>query len=50
MKDWRSLGQAATNIEELVVNMGRADFRQKHLQAYAFEVQVSLKLKGVGSN
>ena len=44
MKAWRSLGQATTNIEMLVFNMGRADFRQKHLQAYALEVQVSLKL------
>ena len=44
MKAWRSLGKAMTNIRVLVFNLGRADFRQQNLSAYALEVQSSLSI------
>jgi hypothetical protein len=42
MKAWRSLGRAVTDVRVLVFNLGRVDFRRKHLTAYALEVQSSL--------
>ena len=42
MRAWRSLGLAITNIHMLVFNLGRVDFRQRHLAAYALEIQSSV--------
>ena len=42
MRAWRSLGRATLDIRVLVFNLGRVDFRQKHLAAYALECQASL--------
>ncbi len=44
MKAWRSLGRAMLDIRVLVFNLGRIDFRKKHLAAYALECQTSLQL------
>ena len=44
MRAWRSLGKAICNIDMLVIRMGRSDFRQKHVAAYALKVQVTLGL------
>ena len=42
MSSWRSLGRAMLDVRILVFNLGRADFRRRHLRAYALEVQASL--------
>ena len=42
MRAWRSLGRAMLDIHMLVFNLGRSDFRGRHLRAYAIEVQSSL--------
>ena len=44
MKAWRSLRRALLDIRILVCNLGRVDFRRKHLAAYALECQTSLNL------
>ena len=44
MKAWRSLGRAMLDIRILVFNLGRVDYRRKHLAAYALECQTSLHL------
>ncbi|NBR24882.1 MAG: hypothetical protein EBU08_14140 [Micrococcales bacterium] len=49
MRAWRSLGKAICNIDMLVFQMGRSDFRQKHVAAYAFKVQVTLGLSPMES-
>jgi hypothetical protein len=43
---WRSLGRALTDIRILIFNLGRVDFRRKHLAAYAMQVQSSLSVSG----
>ena len=47
MKAWRSLGVSITDIRMLVFNMGRSDFRRKHLVSYALEVQSSMTLSSL---
>ena len=47
MKAWRSLGVAITDIRMLIFNMGRCDFRKKHLVSYALEVQSSMTLSSM---
>ena len=47
MKAWRSLGSSITDIRMLVFNMGRCDFRKKHLVSYALEVQSSMTLSSM---
>ena len=42
MRAWRSLGRAMLDIHMLVFNLGRSDFRGRHLRACAIEVQSSL--------
>ena len=42
MRSWRSLGRAMLDVRILVFNLGRADFRRRHLRAYAMEIQASL--------
>ena len=44
MKAWRSLGRAMLDIRVLIFNLGRVDYRKKHLAAYALECQTSLNL------
>ena len=44
MKAWRSLGRAMLDIRVLVFNLGRVDYRKKHLAAYALECQTSLNM------
>ena len=44
MKAWRRLGRAMLDIRLLVFNLGRVDYRKKHLAAYALECQESLNL------
>ena len=44
MKAWRSLGRTMLDIRLLVFNLGRVDYRQKHLAAYALECQTSLNI------
>ena len=44
MRAWRSLGRAMLDIRVFVFNLGRVDFRKKHLVAYALECQTSLDL------
>jgi hypothetical protein len=44
MRAWRSLGRALLDIRILVFNLGRVDYRKKHLAAYALESQTSLNL------
>ena len=34
MKAWRSLGRAMLDIRVLIFNLGRVDYRKKHLAAY----------------
>ena len=47
MKAWRSLGASITDIRMLVFNMGRSDFRRKHLVSYALDVQSSMTLSSM---
>ncbi len=42
MRAWRALGTALIDIPVLVFNIARADFRDKHLAAFAQEVQTSM--------
>ena len=35
MKAWKSLARAMVSVEMLIFNMGRSDFRRKHLAAYS---------------
>ena len=44
MKAWRSLGRAMLDIRVLVFNLGRVDYRRKHLAAFALECQTSLNM------
>ena len=44
MKAWRSLGRALLDLRVLVFNLGRVDYRRKHLAAHALECQTSLNL------
>ena len=44
MKSWRSLGRAMLDIRVLAFNLGRLDYRRKHLVAYAFECQTSMNM------
>ena len=44
MKAWRSLGRAMLDIRLLVFNLGRVDFRRRHLAAYALDSQITLNL------
>ena len=44
MKAWRSLGRALLDLGILVFNLGRVDYRRKHLAAYALECQTSMNL------
>ena len=44
MKSWRSLGRAMLDIRVLVFNLGRVDYRRKHLAAFALECQASLNM------
>ena len=41
MEAWRSMGRMLLDIQMLVFNMGRCDFRRKHTVAYAMIVQSS---------
>jgi len=41
MEAWRSMGRMLLDIQMLVFNMGRCDFRRKHIVAYAMIVQSS---------
>ena len=41
MKAWRALGRTMCDIRLLVFNIGRSDFRMKHITPYAMLVQVS---------
>ena len=47
MRAWRSLGKSTLDIRLLVFNLGRADFRKKHLHAYAMAVQSSLRVVSI---
>ena len=40
MKAWRALGRTMCDIRLLVFNIGRSDFRMKHITPYATLVQV----------
>ena len=42
MRALRAVGRSMTDIPLLVFNMGRADFRERHLAAYALDVQASM--------
>ena len=42
IRSLRSLGRAMLDIRVITFNLGRVDFRKKHLAAYALECQVSL--------
>lgn len=44
MEAWRSMGRMLLDIQMLVFNMGRCDFRRKHTVAYAMIVQSSTKV------
>ena len=41
MKCWRSLGRALLSVQMLVFNMGRSDFRAKHISTIALTVQTT---------
>ena len=41
MEAWRSMGRMLLDIQMFVFNMGRCDFRRKHIVAYAMIVQSS---------
>ena len=47
MRAWRSLGRAVTDVKILVFNLGRLDFRQKHLVAYSMDVQLSTQVSSL---
>jgi hypothetical protein len=47
MKAWRALGRTLVDIQVLVFNCGRSDFRTKHTCAFTLMAQSSLK---VGAN
>ena len=43
MKAWRSLGRAMLDINVLIFNLGRVDYR-KHMAAYALDCQHIIKI------
>ncbi len=43
MRALRALGRTLLDTNMLVFNMGRGDFRRKHLVGYAMELQTSTK-------
>ena len=49
MTTLRAIGRSMMSIHVLVFNMGKSDFREKHLAAYALEVQASLSIAGLSS-
>ena len=49
MTTLRAIGRSMMSIHVLVFNMGKSDFREKNLAAYALEVQASLSIAGLSS-
>ena len=50
MATLRAVGRSMMSIHLLVFNMGKSDFREKHLATYALRVQASLSIAGLSAS